>query len=215
MRWPPWRGAFSCPADAVPTSAGHLIGTSGLGETVASDFKKLLADARLPERSVPVCMRGDLVADHEALERQLQAAQDRPVDSLEGNGVGQLVDRIEALQDEMRDHSYQFRLRALPRQEFRALVAAHPPRRDDGTGDPVQDDAVLGVNRDTFFTALIRACVQDPQLDDAEWVELLDEKLTDRQFMDLADAAWFVNRGEVDVPFSHAASRAKRSSEPG
>jgi hypothetical protein len=181
---------------------------------VTSDFRDLLKQAKLPERTVPVCLRGDLVADHEALERQLQAAQDRPVDSFEGNGAGDLADRIRGLEGEMREHTYTFRLRAVPKRQFRALVADHPPRRDDD-GEPLRDDAVLGVNRDTFFTALVRACVQDPQLDDGEWVELLDEKLTDRQFMDLADAAWFVNRGEVDVPFSHAASRAKRGSEPG
>jgi hypothetical protein len=181
---------------------------------VTSDFRDLLKQAKLPERSVPVCMRGDLAADHEALERQLQAAQDRPVDSLEGNGAGELADRIAALEAEMREHTYTFRLRALPRAEFRKLVAAHPPRRGDD-GEPVREDAVLGACGDTLFPALVRASTVDPQLDDAEWAELLDEKLTDRQFSDLTDAAWFLNRGEVDIPFSRAASQANRSTEPG
>jgi hypothetical protein len=181
---------------------------------VSSTFRDKLKQAKLPERTVPICLRGDLVADHEALERELKAAQDRPVDSLEGNGVGALVDRIEALQDEMREFTEDFRLRALPRRQFRELVAAHPPRRDPDSNDPVQEDAVLGVNRETFFDALIRAAVVEPELADDEWTELFDEKLTDRQYGDLEDAAWFLNRAEVDVPFSHAASRAKRSSGP-
>jgi hypothetical protein len=74
---------------------------------------------------------------------------------------------------------------------------------------------VLGACGDTLFPALVRASTVDPQLDDAEWAELLDEKLTDRQFSDLTDAAWFLNRGEVDIPFSRAASQANRSTEPG
>lgn len=174
------------------------------------DFKALLAGAKLPERSVPICLRGDLAADHEALERQLGQAQKKVVDSLDGNGVGDLVDRIEALQAEMAEHTYPFRLRALPRADFRALFAAHPPRRDD-ENNIVEADRNLGVNRDTFFDALIRACTIDPALEDAEWDELLGGRLTDRQFGDLEDAAWYLNRGEVDVPFSQAASLARRN----
>ena len=43
---------------------------------------------------------------------------------------------------------------------------------------------------------------------------LLDEKLSDRQYNDLANLAWMVNRGDVDVPFSYAASRNRQSSSP-
>lgn len=176
----------------------------------AGDFATLLKGARLPERSVPVCLRGDLAADHEAAERDLEQAQQATGNSLEGAGVGALVERIEALQAEMREHTYDFRVRAIPRPDFRALLAAHPPRRDETTGELDADDVNLGFDQTTFQDALIRACTVDPVLDDAGWQELLGEKLTDRQYLDLSNAAWFVNRGEVDVPFSRAASRAKR-----
>jgi uncharacterized small protein (DUF1192 family) len=176
-----------------------------------TDFRALLKGAKLPERSVPVCLRGDLAADHETAERELEQAQNSSADSLAGSGVGELVERIEALQAEMQQHTYDFRLRALPRPEFRALMASHPPRQlDDGGLD--QDDASVGWNQATFTDALIRACTVDPLLDDTEWTDLLGSKLTDRQYVDLSNAAWFVNRGEVDVPFSRAASRAKRTS---
>lgn len=181
---------------------------------MSTDFKTLLKGARLPERSVPVCLRGDLVADHEAAERDLEQAKRNPGNSLAGTGEGALVDRIEALQADMQEHTYPFRLRALPRHEFRTLVLAHPPRREgDGDGELIREDAILGVNRETFFDQLIRSCVIDPQLDGQEWDDLLGNKLTDRQHGDLSDAAWFLNRGEVDVPFSLAASRSRRSTE--
>jgi hypothetical protein len=189
-----------------------------------------LKGAKLPERSVPICLRGDLVADHEAAERDLELAQKKPNDSKEGSGVGALIERIEALQAEMSEHTDNFRLRALPRLKFRALFVAHPPRTDED-GEAHREDAILGVNRDTFFPALIRLSAFEPKLDDDDWRELFgdDEQtrarlkaegkedeireglLTARQFGNLEDAAWFLNRGEVDVPFSRAASLARRN----
>ncbi len=173
------------------------------------DFKAMLATARLPERTVPICMRGDLMADHEAAERELELAQKDPVDSLAGNGGTALVERIESLQAQMRDFTAQMRMRALPKPQFRALIAAHPPRKgDDGT--VVDADKFVGINADTFFDALIIASLVDPKLSEAEFAELA-AVLTDRQYDQLSNTAWELNRAEVDVPFSLAASRAKRT----
>jgi hypothetical protein len=177
-----------------------------------SAYKNRLKEARRPERAVPICLRGDLLADWQAAEEELKRAQGGRGDSLEDGGIAELAERVRALEAEMLEHSDQFRLRAMPRYKFRALVAAHPPRTgDDGTN---REDAQLGVNRDTFFPDLIRASIVEPVLDDEDWKTLLGDPddpddeglLTDRQFGDLEDAAWFLNRGEVDIPFSRAAS---------
>jgi hypothetical protein len=189
-----------------------------------------LKDAKLPERSVSVCLRGDLVAEWEQAERDLERAQKQPSDSKEGVGVGALVDRIEALQAEMSEHADDFRLRALPRHKFRKLVVAHPPRKDGG--DVNREDNQLGVNRETFFPALIKASVVEPALDEDDWLALFGDTdetiakleaegredeirqgvLTDRQFQTLEDVAWFLNRADgIDVPFSRAASLARRT----
>jgi hypothetical protein len=179
---------------------------------MTADFKTLLADAALPERTVPLCLRGDLVAEHEELDRRLEEANRRPADSLEGNGAGDLVDQIEALQARMQASTVVFRLRALPKPAWRALIAAHPPRRDTD-GNPLQEDAAIGLNMETFFDAITRACLVYPVIDDETWAMMAGPagKLTDRQLGQLSDAAWAVNRGEIDVPFSHAASRARRT----
>jgi hypothetical protein len=178
---------------------------------MTTDLKKLLADAHLPERTVPICLRGDLVAEHEELERRLKDAQRRPVDSLEGNGVGEIVDAIEALEARMKNATVTFRLRALPKPAWRDLVAAHPPRKTD-EGEPHPEDAI-GFNTETFFDAITRACLADPVVDNESWDLMAGEhgRLTDRQLGRLADAAWAVNRGDVDIPFSRAASLARRS----
>ncbi len=175
-----------------------------------TDFTALLAGAQLPERTVPVCLRGDLVAAHEAADRALVEAQRTPSTGKEDTGVGERLAEVEHIEGLMRESTYLFRVRALPRRAFRALMAEHPPRRTE-TGDPDPGDAQLSINRDTFFDALLRASTVDPVLTGEQWDELLD-KLTDRQYGDLTDAAWFVNRDEVSVPFSLAASRVRRPS---
>lgn len=177
-----------------------------------TDIKAMLTDAKLPERTVPICLRGDLVAEHEQLERRLEDANRRAVDSLAGNGAGELIDQLEALQGEMRDSTVIFRLRALPKSKWRALVAQHPPRQDDD-GKPIPEDVANGANLETLLDAIVRACLVEPEIDDDTWALMAgdDGRLTDRQLGSLADAAWAVNRGDVSVPFSLAVSQARRT----
>jgi hypothetical protein len=179
------------------------------GKGTLRSFKELVAEARLPEATVPICLRGDLVADHELAERELGLAQKQATESLAGNGAAAIAERIEGLEAQMREHTYPFRFRALPRREWRALVAAHEPRRNDD--NEIVDADRAGVNAETFYDAMIRACLVDPELTDEEWAAL-NEALTDRQYCDISDAAWMLNRREVDIPFSLAASRMKRDS---
>lgn len=168
------------------------------------DFAKLLAGAKMPEKTVPVCLRGDLAADFEATDRELVEAQKRPAASLAGSGTGALRDRLETIQEQMRQHTYVFRLRGMPRHAWRELMAAHPPRKD-ADGEVLVEDRITGADRSTVFEPLVRASIVDPELSDADWAKLL-ESLTDRQFEDLTTAAWNLNQGSVDIPFSRAAS---------
>lgn len=177
--------------------------------TEMKDFGALLKSAKLPERTVEICLRGDLVAEHELAERELEQVQKAVSDSLAGNGASAIAGRIEELEAQMREHTYDFRLRALPRPAWRALIAEHPPRRGDDNEIVLADR--MGVNAETFFEAMIRKAVIDPVLTDEQFAQLLDA-LTDRQFGDLSDVAWGLNRHEVDVPFSRAASRMRRAS---
>lgn len=180
-------------------------------------IKDKLAKARLPQRTVDVCLNGDLVADFEQAERDLEAAEQKPVDSLAGNGTAELVERIEALQEQMRESVETFTLRALPhrrspgddRPTWHELVQRHPPRRD---GDEVaEDDKGVGFNTSTFYDDLIRLCVVSPEMDDQDWADLFSA-ISEGQFAELSLAASVLNRGGVDIPFSRAASRAKRRS---
>lgn len=196
-----------------------------------TDFKALLAAAKMPERAVPICLRGDLTAEFEELERQLDDAQRVVAASIEDAATaGGIAERMEELRREMLAHTYQFRLRAMPRPAWRAFIAEHPPRKDPETGEVDERDKYVGINSETFYPALIRASVVDPVLSDDGWRQLLgddeterarrraagepveDGVLTDRQFDTLSSAAWGLNRRDIDVPFSLAASRMTWSS---
>jgi hypothetical protein len=183
------------------------------------NFHDLLGEARLPEKTVDICLRGDLVADFEDLERQLEEAAASRSDALDaGADVAEIAQRLEALTAEMREHTYAFRLRAMPKPKFRQLIADHPPRKvvnAAGEEEFHERDRMVGLNYDTFFDALVRGAVVDPELTNAEFDLLLDEKLTDQQFGALSDAAWNLNVKGVDIPFSPAASQINRSTAPG
>jgi len=181
-------------------------------------YKQQHAGARRKEDTYAVCLRGDLNADWQNANRELERAQKQAQfsDSKESPDLGELVERVRDLEAQMLEHTETWRLRAMPRHKFRALVAEHPPRVDE-EGNPVDEDKVLGINRETFTPELIRASVVEPELDDEDWAWLLGDEddddsgvLNDRQIGDLEDMAWFLNRDQVAAPFSVAASLATR-----
>jgi hypothetical protein len=173
-------------------------------------YKEMIAESRLPERTVPVCLRGDLFADFQALEAELEKARDVSPDSLD-DGTGELLERMEAVRALMRENTYPVRLRAMSGPDFRALKAKHPARYDDGELHP--DDRGFDFNTETFFAPLLRVSIIDPELvSKDDWEEFV-EGITDYQFTELSVTALTLNRGRVDVPFSLAASTMKRSSD--
>lgn len=178
------------------------------------DVNDLIDSAQPAERTILLCVRGDLVAEFENLDRErAEAEAQTSTDSLAGGGgkAREIAERMEKLRELMRESSILARLRAMPRKTFNNLVAQHPPRRDDD--GQVNPDDSIGVNVTTFFDPLIRACWVDPVIEPARFTRLLDEILSDRQYDELGTVAWAVNRGEVDIPFSYAAYRLLHPSE--
>jgi hypothetical protein len=180
-------------------------------------IKEKIAKARLPQRTIQICLNGDLVAEHEEAERELEQAQRNPGNSLAGNGAAAIAERIEALEAEMRESTETFVLRALPQKKnprddrptWRELLDRHPPRRGDD-GEIVEADKGTLLNTETFYDDLVRTSVVSPEMDETDWDDLF-AVITNAQFGDLSMAAWLLNRGEVDIPFSLAASRMRRA----
>lgn len=175
-----------------------------------TSFKDRVAAAKLPERTVELCLRGDLQARFEELDRQAREALEVPADGrLVGNPERKrLAEEIELLRMEMRESVEVFRLRALPRGRYTALMGDHQPAEGD------EQQRHLGYNPSTFFPDVVLRSIVEPEgIDEQTWGEFLDT-ITDFQFDELVSAVTFLNHRKVDIPFSRAASLLTRSSEP-
>jgi hypothetical protein len=172
----------------------------------------VFADAKLPTRSVPLCLRGDLVAEWQDLERHLkqanQAADEDTLASANSAEAIELSRQMEDLEAQMRASTRVFRLRGLPRSEWQDLLKAHPPREGD------EKDAQVEFNRDTFGTAALAACCAMPKMTLKQAEKLVDGPLTDGQWNTLFAHIWQMNTAAVDIPFSLAASAIRATSAP-
>lgn len=179
-------------------------------------IKQLIKEAKLPERSVMICLDQGLTGDFEALERQLEELGRQPdTSSLEGDPRTAIAQKMADLREQMAERSAEFRFRALPRSSYSALLKLHPPRAGDDT------DRLNGFNLDSFFDALLRACIVAPELDAEDWTTLLGDGsedfpgvLSSAQYDTMTNTVWSANRRDVDIPFSPAASRLLRIYSP-
>lgn len=173
-------------------------------------FDDLLDEATLAEDEITLCLNGKLRARHSAVSRALnearaavQAEAEPGGDTRMGSGggsaeVARLTKELAEVVEEMAKYAQVFRLRALSKDDWNALWVEHPPRVDkSGKRDP-RDNG--GFNSTTFYPALLRKSIIEPEMSPARW-EKLDAKLSDVQFDKLATCAWLLNRHEEDVPF--------------
>ena len=169
----------------------------------SQSVKDRLKAAKLPERSLQVCLRGDLQAEFDDLERQLREARETPATT--GKRLGSkpdamaIVEKQAVLRDQMADEMLDLRVRALPRSEWVELVRANPPKPgDDG-------DEAMGVNLEGLMPVAIPRCVVEPELDDEDW-KMLNDHLSSGDYDRLMTTVWDVNRSGVDIPKSRLAS---------
>ena len=168
------------------------------------DIDELIAGARQPERTVLVCLRADLNAQIEDLERALRDAKEAARGSLaDDGGVSRIQGQIADLHREAKEHTLVLRMRALNRYRVQQLVVDNPPR------EGVETDRRQGFNTDALQYHLIRECTYDPVLTDDQWARLIgtpDEfgngVLSPRQFGELDEAVTALNFARVDIPFS-------------
>lgn len=177
---------------------------------MTADWRDKVKQARLPETTVQLVLRGDLAAEHEQLTRQLKEA--REATSLAGDGSGRIIERLDEIAAEIRDSAIELTLRALPRAKrpgdrrptFRQLKEQYPPREKNG--EMVREDMLAGfINAELFPEPLVKASVVEPELSDEDWDELMPN-ISDGQFEELVTAAWNLNRGKVNIPFSYGGS---------
>jgi hypothetical protein len=160
----------------------------------------IIDDAKLPEDSLTICVRGDLVARYRELEAQLTHAPRQRV-SLgdDAPAAVTIAEQMSELQEEMRRHEHTFTVRALGSEEWPDLRAKMPKKRD---GDS-ESEHVRRLN--AYRAKLLEACCVDPVVT-VEKALVLFGRLAYGDVVALGDLAFNVNEGRTRVPFSSAAS---------
>lgn len=166
-----------------------------------TELDALLDEAKPAAAELKFCLRGDLQVEWERLDTELTELRQRSVNTLAGNNPAEaeLAESIGALEAKMASSTVTVRLESVGRRPWRELVAGHPPREEHA------GDRVVGHNQETFYDALVAACMVQPDLDGERMERFLD-KLTPYQYDLLTNTAWGLNRRDVAVPFSHTAS---------
>ena len=155
-----------------------------------TDINDLIEQARLPRKTIPVCLRGDLRARWDELHTEFKKAPAAGGSLGDASPRAALAQQLEELRAELEANQVPFTFEAWPGPEFSKLLQAHP-----GKGARAG-----GVDLDALPPALIAACCVDPKMDVEQAGKLLG-RLSAAQGSDLFDAAWSVNQDAVDVPF--------------
>lgn len=175
------------------------------GSRVTLSIDEVLAQARPKTTTVRVCLRGDLLGQHEALEREL--AEARRLDESENRhaeapGVAR---RLQELEAEIDKAQVQFTFEAVGQKAWTDLGAEHPPTEADR-------EVGLEFNGRTFPVAAIAASAVEPKMS-VEQAQQLFTRLNFGQWRVLWGGCLAANVEGTDVPFSAAASAVLRGSE--
>jgi len=172
---------------------------------MTQSFDDFLAAASLPEWSVALCLAGHLVAEGDRVTAELAAVG--PATSLGDRRRADLQDQLVELQEQMRDATRTFRLRAMASKAWVRYYGGWPTR-GEGEGSDAWQDRLWPVCIDLVS----RICV-DPVMTPGQ-VEQLAERLHSRAWNKLVSSCLGVNVGEVDVPNFVAGSGPTQDSEP-
>lgn len=165
---------------------------------------EILATARRPEDTVPICLRGDLVSAFHELERRLPVAATVAANLGERAEVSVIAEQMQALREEMAEAEVPFLLRALPPKQWTKFHLTHPNEKGKDETPEAFEERVYRWTCEAVALTCVEPAMTPEQVD--ELVPLLST----RQWFDLYQRAITLNTGDVSVPFSEAASELTR-----
>lgn len=172
-------------------------------EKAGASIEDVLALARPRETSVRICVAGDLAAEAERLEAEIDALDRVGRTSLaDGGQRAVLAARLDELIELMREAEVEFKFRGMESKAFSDLLVQH-----------ASQDPSKRFNTDTFPPALIAAsCFSHPMT--LEQSQRLHATLPEVSLNRLFNTAWDACCGETRVPTSRAASATTPDSAP-
>jgi hypothetical protein len=172
---------------------------------MSQDIESIIEETEPAETTVTICTKGSLKAEYERLEAQ--RGEVAPAINLASGGPrAEIAERMAELAGQMQKYQRSFTLRAVtPRRAWRNLQAKRPVRAPD------MDDEQYADVYHPWVCAIVAASAVEPAMS-PEQVERFADKLSDGDWMKLANGAWKVNDAASEIPFSAAASVLYRSS---
>lgn len=160
-----------------------------------------------------MCIDGEAIGLLHRLEAELQQAIVSDRDHNRTPEAPRVARRIEETQQRAKDHTVVLLLRSIGRTPYRELMDAHPPTKAQRAENPRLDH-----NPDTFPLALVTASLVEvdgePDESTEDEVAAFFESVPQGEWARVYQAALGVNAGLNSVPFSGAASRILRGSDP-
>ncbi|MGJ5898546.1 hypothetical protein ACSCBZ_42410 [Streptomyces niveiscabiei] len=161
-----------------------------------SDIEEILKAAKPRQRTVQVCVRGDLAGEVEQLADELSRVSEdwEPSNIAEAHPGRAIAARLREARELAKAAEQPFTLRYIGDRAYSDLLAAHPSDNDN----ELFDDR-------TFPRALIAAACIDPVMSEKQAAALF-EVISQGEIKKLFDAAWDVHHAADVAPFSLAAS---------
>lgn len=161
-----------------------------------SSIEDILAKARRREKTVMVCIRGDLAGEAERLQDELSRVSEdwEPADLTAVHPGRAIADQLRTVHAQVREAEEPFTLRYIGDRAYSDLLAAHPAESDQEAFNSV-----------TFPRALVAASCVQPVMTEDQVVDLF-EVINEGEIKRLFDAAWDVHNASDVIPFSLAAS---------
>jgi hypothetical protein len=174
-----------------------------------NDFPKLSLDEILngrkrAQKSIPICLRLDVMAEIEELERKITASKGNAVDDLrmvdDTDDVPAMIDRIRELEDTARQYTVDLRIAAIDKKEWSAKVGEHTTTDDDG-------NSKLDIAGLIEHVLSLPGTIVSPEMT-ADQRTTLIAGLSDGQWEKVMNDVFNLNRRTVDVGKSLTASLA-------
>jgi hypothetical protein len=169
------------------------------------NIEEILAQAKPKTVTVRVCLRGDLLAEHDELERQLVEARRLDESELRHAEAPHIAEQVQELERQIDAAAVPFTFTAIGQKAWSDLLAQYPPTDEDRAQR-------YEFNPKAFPQAAIAASASDPQIS-PEQAHKLYAALNFGQWQQLWSGCLDANVEGTSVPFSGAASVILRGSE--
>lgn len=170
-------------------------------------FDDLIAKAQFRTLKVSLCLRGDLLDEHERAKNDLAIAE---VQGVVGDRLVELAESVLAIEADVREASIEMVLRSIGRRAWSDLLAKFPPTDEQRK----KFGRRLDHDPETFPYEALAASIVEPEGVTAEKLRDLEEVLTSSQWDEMWVGCLSLNVGPQHLGESKAASDVLRRSRP-